>query len=123
MIRLIIGLAILTGVFRLMGRDTRMLGRILGWTVCAAVITGIIRGLAALTGYALELTVSAAPAILLVVLGILIGRRIRGRRNVVDDVRDHLRIDDVREHVPFEGFQSSSSREVEVIDRDGRVIG
>ncbi|MCR5675239.1 MAG: hypothetical protein K6G16_05955 [Lachnospiraceae bacterium] len=75
MLTMIIVFAILTGCFRLLGFSLRILGSVIGWIIGAAIVVSIIGGVFALTGAVIALAFRLLPLVILIGLGIWIGRR------------------------------------------------
>ena len=101
MLTIILVILILAFCLRITGSTIRILGKIAFWIVGASVAVLLISGVFGLIGALAELTVHALPVILLVGIGIFIGRRLRG--NSYSD-----RIEEYPEQ--------------EILDENGRVI-
>ena len=124
MLTMIISIAVVAGIFRLMGAGLHVFGKIIGWLIGMAIVISIIGGLFGVIGLLAGLAAHLLPVAVLVGIGILIGRRIRGNggmngsfqtraRDAIDGCRD--RAQDV-----FSGFQNNVQQDV--VDANGRVI-
>ena len=101
MLTIILVVLILAFCIRITGDTFRILGKIACWLVGMTVLALLIGGVFGLIGVLLKLAVYALPVILLVGIGVFIGKRLRGDSDVE-------RI----EHYP----------EQDVVDANGRVI-
>ncbi len=119
MLTMILLILVLAGAFGVFGFSLRLLGRIIGWMVGMAIVISIIRGVFGLIGAMTGVLAHALPVILLVGIGIFIGRRLRDGSGTIDNIRDRLRLDNVRDWVPFNNVQRP---EQEILDTNGRVV-
>ncbi len=78
MLTMIIVFAVLAWCFRLFGLSLRILGRVFGWMIGAAIVVSIIGGMFALTGAVIGLAFHLLPVALLVGIGVFIGYRLIG---------------------------------------------
>ena len=123
MLTMIILFAVAALFLGVLGFGLRAFAKVIGWLIGMVVVFSVIGGMLGLIGVLARLTVKVLPVVLLIGIGILIGRRWNGRRATGRDFRDRARdaVEGCRNRAQ-DVYYDVRNHAQDIVDANGRVI-